>query len=316
MKISNIIMGCSAWVIIGSIPTYSRDQARPTRPVTRSVQTKVIVKNKTAADPAQQDPKMDAPKAATNPQDVVRTLIQEAEKYLQKDQFVSAISCYDTAFLLAVRKEDKEKISSSLEMAKKRQNECKQRKAYQEKIQALEAKARSGNAQAAFELGQLFLKDKNIDRVIEMWNLATNHKHKEAPYRLAVMFEQGGVVPTDSAKAEHYYYKGAENGHPICLYVTACLYEIRSQHEADAASAQALRQKALENKKKAAEVGYAVAAMDLALMSIQKQDYDHAKSYMQQAAKTAKPTDVIKVQIKQMAQCLEKLIERMIAPAA
>lgn len=76
------------------------------------------------------------------------------------------------------------------------------------------AKARTGDADAQYEIGRLYAKGKgvwhNYPEAAKWYLLAAQQGHVEAQLSLGILYEEGTGVPRDLSKAAHWYRKAAE----------------------------------------------------------------------------------------------------------
>lgn len=220
-------------------------------------------------------------------------LISLGKKHENENQLEEAMNCYQTAAL--IHKNKTQQFITALEAKMKNSKEMSKSK---EEIRYLEQGAKKGNAEDAYELGKIYFKRNEINKAINMWKLASKHKHQKAPYRLAVMFEKGEIVPLDLASAEYYYKVGAENGHPECSYIVAKLLELES-HKNPRNTRQIMEQ-SLKLKQEAAERGHALAAAEIGYIYASKGDHIKAKRYFEKAYKNAESNSTITLNLKKL----------------
>jgi TPR repeat protein len=85
--------------------------------------------------------------------------------------------------------------------------------AYARKVRA---KARTGDADAQYEIGRLYAKGAgvwhNYPEATKWYLLAAQQGHVEAQLSIGILYEGGTGVPRDLSKAAHWYRKAAEQG--------------------------------------------------------------------------------------------------------
>ncbi|MDR0624980.1 MAG: hypothetical protein LBF72_00785 [Holosporales bacterium] len=175
----------------------------------------------------------------------------------------------------------------------------------EKKIKRLTEEVKKGNADAAYKLAKIYLKDNNIKEAMQMLEMAYSQKHPKAIRMLASLFEKGELVEMDLAKAEELYKKGAENGDPECQYIVAKLLEMEAQKTHD----KQLKNKVLSaayQLKIAAAKKLAKAAFEVACWySAQGNPFEGAK-YFKKARKLAAFGETIMLSLKEWAEYAQK----------
>jgi len=87
-------------------------------------------------------------------------------------------------------------------------------------IPALEAKAKSGDAKAQFELARIYLKgtdgvSKNVMRSFELMTFSAQQGNAAATGGLGYFYANGMVVAKDAGKALEWFRKAADKGDPV-----------------------------------------------------------------------------------------------------
>ena len=231
--------------------------------------------------------------SAENNKEISNALIKLGKQHEERKQLRQALDCYKAASVIekGVADEYIKTISSKM-------NESKIDEIRKEEISVLTRGAESGNAEDAYKLGKIYLNSNDIDSAIKMFDLASKNRHQKAPYKLAVMFEKGDLVPIDLGKAEEYYKIGAMNGHPECCYIVSKLIEIEAKK--DPSKEDELLEQALRLRIDAASRGHAIAAAEVGYQYAEKNDHIKAKEYFEKAKKNSSPTTTMMVSLKHM----------------
>lgn len=220
----------------------------------------------------------------------VQELIDRGTKFERENQLNEAMRCYELLGTI-----NKELAAKMIEALKIKIKEQERNRRHNEKIEALKTGAMNGNANDAFNLGEIYLKEERFDDALEMLDLASKNGHTEAAFLLASLYENGILISHDMAKAEKYYKIGAENGHPQCCYVVAKMFDMRAENYP--AEASGLLQKSFEYKIFAADKGNAMAAAEVGYIYSQQNDHLKAKKYFMIAKNTAQQSDQLKVSL-------------------
>jgi len=128
-------------------------------------------------------------------------------------------------------------------------------------VQAIQAKAMTGDAAAQNALGDVYAKgagiQQNFQKAFEWYRSAAEQGLANAQYNLGVMYETGQGVSRDEAEAAKWHRKAAEQGHTGAEYNLAAMYATGRGVPRDATEAAKLY-------RQAAERGDALAQYNLA----------------------------------------------------
>jgi uncharacterized protein len=100
---------------------------------------------------------------------------------------------------------------------------------YSEAAEQLQADARTGDAQAREQLGDLYLEGrgvpKNVDQALVLYEGAARSGRVGAQLKLARLLQTGeDGVPADPAKAATFFQMALDQGHPSAAYTLAQMY--------------------------------------------------------------------------------------------
>lgn len=106
----------------------------------------------------------------------------------------------------------------------------------------------------------------------------------EAQYHLGMLYKDGLGVARDQARAFELFSKAAAGGDPLAAYEVGCYYDGEFKSAVAPDPEQALRHKLV-----AAEAGYSVAQVDVAIHYFKAKDYRSAFRWFEAAARQGDP---------------------------
>jgi len=120
-------------------------------------------------------------------------------------------------------------------------------------------KAKNGDPEAQYEVGDEYAEEKNYKKAFEWYKKAAEQGYARAQYNFGVMYEQGPGTLKDYKKAVKWYKKAAEQGYAQAQYNLGVMY---SQGQGTLKDYK----KALKWYQKAAKQGLAIAQYNLGVM--------------------------------------------------
>lgn len=234
-------------------------------------------------------------------------LMAWGKKYEASNQLYHALRCYKAAAIV-----DPAVAEEAIKNLEKQIKEIENQRRQNEVIQSLMLEADKGNATAAFKLGELYFDQGIVEEAVKMWTRASDLKHPEAAYKLALMYEHGDQVSVNLSKARQFYRQGAQNGQRECLYMTAKLMEEEAQNTPQTAS-QKLKE-ARQMKEKAANLGHALAAAEMGFDYASSENYSKASFYFEKAFQNAQDLETITLSLRGCMEFCKKAVDKLSHP--
>lgn len=141
-------------------------------------------------------------------------------------------------------------------------------------LRLFEQAARTGDAEAAFELGQM-LRPGAPDQAWSWYRLAAQQQHARAALMMGLLAANGEGVNKDAATAAHWLEVSSELGNPHAMFLLYNAYREGRGVEQDAARGQQLLEEAAHHD-------YPPAIQELA-MTVQEEDATRAGHLLKEA---------------------------------
>lgn len=145
------------------------------------------------------------------------------------------------------------------------QADARQAELLRYRFESLQARAQSGHADAAYELGQAYINgwgtEVNIAEGVRWLTVAADAGHVDSDYRLGHLFESGALGEPDPVRALHHYRRAGDAGHAASNYWLGLQYMARDER----GQARDLQQ-GLDRLQRAAEAGDVNAAYYLGML--------------------------------------------------